>query len=356
MSSRDSHTGPASRRGTAVDEAAEWLAALSDPACEEGERQEFLAWLRRSTLHVEEFLRISALAKRLSSPGLWPPESIQQLVEQARAKPDGLIRLAGPDIERERPRPWKRNGFRLAASIVLAAALGVLAFVPGRIPGDSSTYATATGEMRSIMLPDGSRVDLNTRSRLRLHYSPETRGVELLEGEAIFRVAKDRQRPFRVAARSTEIVAIGTMFNVYAQQARTVVTVLEGRVEVTDRPPAASAAHQQLVLARGDQAVIAPHQPISRVALADPAKVTSWTERRLIFEDTPLANVAAEFARYNSRVIRIEDGAIAARQITGVFDATDPASLVQFLAAQGDIQVTEQDGGWVLRENRSSGL
>jgi transmembrane sensor len=218
----------------------------------------------------------------------------------------------------------------------------------------ASTYTTSIGELRSITLEDGSVVELNTQSRVRTHFTPTERRVELLSGEAVFKVAKNPARPFRVVAGSAEIVAVGTAFNVYAQSSRTVVTVLEGRVRVSGqrsatRKAAASArAEQELELARGEQAIIAPHVPIAKASLADPRQVTSWTERRLVFEETPLADAAAEFARYNARSIRIEDAKVGELHITGVFDATDPESLVQFVEAYGSVGVREDRGGWTL--------
>lgn len=86
-----------------------------------------------------------------------------------------------------------------------------------------------------------------------------------------------------------------------------------------------------------------------RVALDDTQKITSWTQRRLIFEDTTIAAAAAEFARYSPRAIRIEDAQIGARRISGVFDATDPASLVEFLSSDDTIEVHASGNGWTVR-------
>jgi transmembrane sensor len=101
-------------------------------------------------------------------------------------------------------------------------------------------------------------------------------------------------------------------------------------------------------LAVGDQLIVARAQPAIRVSLRDTEKVTSWTERRLIFEDTPLSAAAAEFARYSSRTIRIEDPTVAERKINGVFDATDPASLAEFLSGDESLNVRSDADGWTV--------
>jgi len=153
---------------------------------------------------------------------------------------------------------------------------------------------------------------------------------------------------------ATDIVAVGTAFNVKASDARTVVTVLEGRVRVNQRNAAersaadAAKAINEFELAVGDQLIVAKAQPAIRVSLRDTEKVTSWTERRLIFEDTPLSAAAAEFARYSSRTIRIEDSTVAERKINGVFDATDPASLAEFLSGDETLNVRNDANGWIV--------
>lgn len=353
------------RRQSVADEAAGWLAVCSDAQADAAERAAFVDWLRRSNLHVEEFLRLSALMQRVSGAD-WPQDRIDELVATARESPNVLPlgRAEEPAVARTadarasaglRARPWA-----IAATVMLAIAaavgLGIGAFELGVFGESGTRYATAVGEMRSIVLPDGSVVDLNTRSSVRARFDDEVRLVELEAGEAIFKVTKDPARPFRVVAGETEIVAVGTQFNVYAARARTVVTVLEGRVRVTDRaapppgrPQGSPFVQAAVELGSGEQAVIAPRQPIARVALADPTRVTSWTERRLIFEEATLASVAEEFARYSARVITVEDSALAQRQITGVFDASDPASLVQFLGAQGGVAIVTTEEGWTLR-------
>lgn len=343
-------------------EAAQWLVALSDAECTREEREEFVAWLCRSNLHVEEFLRISELTQELSNcagkRGFWPDDSVAELIATARAGGfAGVVRigaLAGckaprshaADVSGQPTRDRWRPRLAVAASLaILLLAVGVLA---GMFDWGWKTYATSVGEIRSITLEDGSVIELNTRSRLRARFTVSARRLQLLAGEAIFNVARDPQRPFRVSTGSTEIVAVGTQFNVDAHDSSTVVTVLEGRVRVTNNADIPSPIDRQIELARGEQAVIAKHRPPMRIAAADTAKATAWTERRLFFEGATLADVAAEFARYNDRVIRINGDVLAAKRITGVFNSTDQSTFVEFLRTHGDIHVREDARGWIL--------
>lgn len=364
MSSRlDKEFGGAAggRHPAAVVEAAQWLVLLCDPECTYDERQEFVAWLRRSNLHVEEFLRISELTNGLAERATWPEDSVADLIARARnANVDAVTRITPSNVSGSGPPNTPKGGRplrRVAWVASLAAGFLVIGVIAGMLEWVSKTksYATNAGEMRSITLEDGSVVELNTRSRLRARFTANERRVQLLSGEAIFKVTKNPRRPFRVSAGSTDIVAVGTAFNVDAHGSRTVVTVLEGRVRVTGNAhpaPSLSSAPSDpnalFELSRGEQAIVAEHHPPVRVALADTNRVTAWTERRLIFERTTLTDVAAEFARYNDRQIRIVGDALAAKRITGVFNATDQAAFVEFLRTHGDVRVREDTRGWVL--------
>jgi transmembrane sensor len=357
----DNHTSSDSAApAAAARAAAEWLVILSDPECTYEERLDFIAWLRRSNLHVEEFLRVSQLTQELAGSKSWPQDSITGLIEKARAIDSNRVtRLVTTTERSSAPRPAAAGRRRIvqralaASMIILISGVLIAMFDWG-----AKTYITNVGEMRSITLEDGSVVELNTRSRLRARFTAAARDVQLLTGEAIFRVAKNPHRPFRVWSGETEIVAVGTEFNVDAHNSSTVVTVLEGRVRVSNSMSSTSGqstgstepAARPIELASGEQAVVAEYDPPRRVPVPDTKRATAWTERRLIFEETTLTDVAAEFARYNEKSIHILGEPLAGKRITGIFNATDQASFVEFLRTHADVRVHEDARGWVLQE------
>jgi transmembrane sensor len=204
------------------------------------------------------------------------------------------------------------------------------------------TYATGLGEQRTIRLSDSSVIDLNARSRIRVHFTRGERTVELIEGQALFHVAKDSQRPFVVHSDGTAVRAVGTQFDVYRKRTGVVVTVLEGRVSVTSAEADAKSASAltPAVLSAGEQLTVTPVAP-SKPRLADVSAATAWVQRRFVFEDTPLSDVAEEFNRYSPRQLIIEDPELAERTISGIYSSADPASLIGFLRAQPELQVTE---------------
>jgi transmembrane sensor len=228
----------------------------------------------------------------------------------------------------------------------------------------------------SFPLEDGSVVTLNAQSSLELAYTDAERNVRLIQGEALFAVARDPDRPFQVHTRRAVVRAVGTQFNVRFRGEDTTVTVVEGIVEVRSGSDAGDAsgrgvdlsapgdspgdglpginkpsAQPQFVrLTVGQQARVPPRSGQVAVTEIKIDKATSWRERRLEFEAWSLAAVVDEFNLYNDQPIVIQDAALAEKSISGVFSADDRASFALFLDEAGlAVAETRADGTIVLR-------
>jgi transmembrane sensor len=214
------------------------------------------------------------------------------------------------------------------------------------------TYKTDTGERRSITLADGSTVDLNARSRIRVEFVQNRRQVELLAGEALFEVAEDKSRPFVVLSGRLDMRAVGTQFDVNRRRHATTVTVLEGRVvvlPVPDEPTGRPAPAEQVrssaavLVSAGEQVVVTGEEAIPAPQRANILAATAWREHRLVFEGSRLADVAEDFNRYNTRQMVIADPQLQDFHISGVYSSTDPASLLRFLRSQPGIEVVVRE-------------
>ena len=327
-----------------IAEASAWFIEFRAGDVDGDARVRFIEWLRRSPEHIHAYLEISGVWADLPSSDPKGKIDVAGLIARARSEPD-VIALSSngrrPPSVPSAVTPdtlWRsrRAAAALAAVVVLAVA-SVLLLGRGK---SGSSYATGIGEQRTVQLLDGSTVELNSRTMIRVHLTEQRRDVTLLEGQALFRVAKDEQRPFVVRAGDAQVRAVGTEFDVYKKQSATVVTVVEGRVEAYDE--AGSPGTAAIVLFAGEQLTVLPHA-VGKPTRTDPSIATAWVQKRLIFEETPLSDVAEEFNRYNRRPLTIDDSELEKLRISGVYSSTDPASLINFLRSQNSIQVVETE-------------
>lgn len=204
------------------------------------------------------------------------------------------------------------------------------------IAASTSVYATRKGEIRTVKLPDGSVLTLNTDSRVEVALTPTRRRLSLLSGQGLFNVAHDKNRPFVVTAGPVEVTAVGTQFDINIGQRRTEVVVLEGRVRIEPLARRGIARFISVLDRRyldpGQQLVAQAEGELS-VAVADTERATSWRHGRLIFRGEPLKEAVAEFNRYSEHQILIEDTTLARLPVSGVFSAARPKN---FLAAVAD--------------------
>lgn len=327
-----------------LEEASIWFFDCNEAALDTAGRERFYLWLRRSPEHVRAYIEIAAVwedSARLSSPQKSQLDAVIAQVLAEHNVIDILPRSGNEDSARSKSSSRTRP-FAIAASILLLiGAFGAWRFLP------RDSYSTEIAEQRSIRLEDGSIIELNSRSRIRVRYSDAERDVDLLEGQALFRVSKDVTRPFIVNSGTTRVRAVGTQFDVYRRPTGTTVTVIEGRVAVLSDPPAGKGEGASLpILVAGEQLTVSPvltAQPTLQPTRVDAAAVTAWTERKLVFNETPLAEVVAEFNRYNERQIVVDDPTLADFHIRGNFQTTDPERLIQFLHDRFAVQVSEQD-------------
>ena len=343
-------------------EAVDWLLRFQETRAAESDRQGFSEWLLRSPVHVEEYLRVSC-SWSLLNVGAGGDLEARELVAAAKKhhETDNVVSLPRLTVRETRAagrssasRDWR---IALVASLVLGIGLSVT-YLSWHSP---MTFQTVVGEQRSFTLQDGSIVFLNTNSKVRVRWLSAERHIDLLRGEARFKVAKDALRPFTVATTTAGVRAVGTVFNVRAEPLSTQVAVLEGQVEVT--VAAANEVSEGTQVSAQEASAGVPSRTISRVRLAagERAAVTSlgietntgppiesvmaWTERRLVFRDQPLNAVLLEFNRYRMQPLVLDDPALAALRISGVFDLSDPESLIAYLSTYETVQVDRKSDG-----------
>jgi transmembrane sensor len=329
--------------------AADWFIANREGLTIE-QRQSFTDWLKTSPVHVEEYLAVAVIARDLRRACAEPARSIDTLVASARSEQHSTVAALRPaGVSDDTPVAWR--GWQLAAVALSVAVLVVSSLVllrdsditrsVGMSPETVATihYQTGHGQQHAYELADHSVVRLNTDSDLTIRYSQTERAATLNFGEAVFEVNADTARPFRVTAKSAQIVDLGTKFNVRLKNATTVVTVMEGRIEVL--PSNAGPNEAGLQVAAGGQVSVTDGVVPTPPVPVDTGRATAWLHRQISFDREPLEHVAAEFNRYSPKSIEITTPALRSLRVSGVFTTDDTAAFIAFLASLDGVQVEE---------------
>jgi transmembrane sensor len=248
-----------------------------------------------------------------------------------------LDRAVDPDLLRKQTLR-ARWPLALAASVALTFIVGGYLLVQSRFGWQH--YETRVGGFSRIVLEDGSVIDLNTDSDVRVRLKAHRREVRLLRGEGRFQVAHDRDRPFVVTAADASVRAVGTAFSVRLRDASQVdVLVAEGIVAVAS----STIPHAPPVTA-GEAAVLQPnHMSVRHVEPEVLQRRLAWTSGRLQFRGETLGDAVVEFNRYNRRQIRLADSSLSRLRVGGTFNATDPESFAAALSSAFRLQVSAND-------------
>lgn len=282
------------------------------------EQAELEAWLEAATAHRVAWLRMS----------------------HGWEKVGRLASLRSPEqVPAAHPRPWRQRWRPAALAASLALAVGLGSLVATNSLGRKA-YVTEVGGHATVPLADGSKIELNTDTRVRATIEDGERAVWLDRGEAYFEVARDDSRPFVVYAGERRITVLGTKFSVRRDGKRVIVAVAEGKVRVEEvratKPPA--------VVTGGDVVIADPSAML--VTPKSPARVESelaWREGLLKFDKSALSEAADEVNRYNRRKLVVEDEAAGAIRITGSFEAENVDAFARLLRDAFGLNVEEND-------------
>ncbi len=254
--------------------------------------------------------------------------------------------------------PPSRIGSAPMRALAVCAAL-VLIVVGGWFYTRDPGLITRSGEQRTLTLEDGTRVYLNTASRMHVRYSRDSRRVELDDGEAFFEVAKHADWPFVVIAGGRQVVARGTAFLVRRDDERLAITLVEGKVTVapagealasattaatgpaTSQPAPPEGAKDHFTLSPGQRVTFAGH---AAPKLDQPSLegVTAWQHGQVVLDHTPLADAAAEMNRYSDIKLRIEDPAARRAEVTGIFRTGDSEYFAQAVSETYHLRVASR--------------
>ncbi len=215
-----------------------------------------------------------------------------------------------------RPRYRRRL---LSMAVACSAVLAVTIFYPPNLW--QADYVTDKGQQRNITLADGSEVILNSASALAIHFDQNVRRIELLQGEAFFKVAKDKNHPFIVNTNGSEVRAVGTAFDISYQAKQIKVELTEGIIDIQD------AKHQHSERLHAGQSALISDDAVALQPSQKPENMALWREGYLQFDNLPLSEAVEQINHYRKGRLVLLNNALANKRVSGLFrlDALDQA-------------------------------
>jgi transmembrane sensor len=323
-------------------EAAAWIAKLHGPERTPELEEDFKAWLKMDPRHAAAFEHITETWNAIANVNI-----------------GGLPRL--PDLSSDASRDSRPRGFhisRQAVAVCLLLAAVSLATYNYLTLGN---YTTDIGEQRIVALADGSRVYLNSATRLNVYLEPEMRTIRLERGEAYFEVAKDTNRPFKVTAGDRTITALGTSFIVRNDPSSTAVTLIEGKIAVASTSPEASVLSpesgprtqpSELVLRPGQRLTFRATERDTRIDTPRIEAITAWRRGEVVLDETPLSAAVQEMNRYQRKQLVIDDPDIGTLPISGIYRTGNNQDFANALAAVYELDITADGNDIHVRRKR----
>lgn len=300
-------------------QAAEWLVRLDDDASP-ADQQAFSAWLAANPEHQEA---VRVLQGSLAPLRELPRAPARAALKRVAARPAGKRTL---------------KALALGLALLLPVSALMQHYPPAYLLAD---IRTGTGQWSSQQLPDGSRISLDGRSAVDLHFDARSRTLRLLSGEILLDVAKDASRPFLVVTEHGSIRALGTRFVVERSDASTRLAMLESSTEVKSAGSTRTVGAGQQV--RFDAHGLQPTEAIDAAGLEQ-----AWANHQLVIREQPLGEVLERLGRNHGGYLLFDAKALAHLKVSAVLPADDSQRALRLLARSFPIRV-EHYTPWVTR-------
>ncbi|WP_243397835.1 FecR domain-containing protein [Herbaspirillum robiniae] len=301
-------------------EAATWLMELHEGPLGPGQRIRFAQWRQRSPAHERAWEKAAVLLEKFNT--LPPPGAV------------ALKKISAPE---------RRKAIKMLAAALAIGPAAWIAYRAAPWSDPAGHYRTAVGERRELVLDDGSRVNLNTDTRIEVAFSASERRIRLQRGEVMITTAKDRlqqPRPFLVTVEEGRIRALGTRFTVQQLDRSSRVAVFEGAVEISPAGMPSAAT----VMPAGMQTTFTRTQVAPPSSCDDAA--AAWTSGMLMADRMPMERFIAELGRYRSGTLQI-DSRVAALPVSGVFPVNDTGLTLALLEQTMPVRMQYFTRYWV---------
>lgn len=306
--------------------AAAWVERRANTVWCEADQRELDAWLAASPAHLVAYLRADDIWKRA--------DRLRALNRPTGMKPEAAAL------------PSKPIFLRIAAAFALTALAGTAAAIYIATP-KQQTYSTTIGGRETLALDDGSRIELNTNTSIRVAFSGGQRNIWLDRGEAYFNIVHDAAHPFVVTLGDRRVIDLGTRFRIRRDSDRIEVALLEGKARFDAEIH--SAQPRQTTLTPGDVVTATANSiSLAKHPLRNLEIDLSWRNGMLVFEHATLGDVVNQYNRYNRTKLVIADAAVAQLTISGTLPATDIGAFTRVATKLFKLHIEQHEGEVVV--------
>lgn len=308
-------------------QASDWLQRRNVWNWSERDQVEFDVWLESSLANSLAFWRLKSAwdrAERLSALKLSNQPNIQSRTRTVR---------------------WP-NKLRVAVGVALIAVSGIVTAQFLQTAPAVKTYMTTVGGHKTLVLSDGSSIELNTDTVLRIRAN-NSRRVWLEKGEAYFQIKHDDAHPFTVTAGKHRVRDIGTKFSIRRDIDHLRIGLIEGLALV--EPTNKASVQKSVLLHPGDVAVASANSiAVDRGPVRDLTTTLGWRRGMIVFHHTTLADAAAEFNRYRHEKLRVSDPKAARLMMNGTFPVDDPEAFVRVTQQVFGLRARKDEAGIII--------
>ncbi|UVT14931.1 MAG: FecR family protein [Nitrospira sp.] len=309
-------------RARVWDEANTWILRVHSGLMSSEEQREFEAWHARSPVHQSQFQDAERFWLALDGLTGQVARGKHESTQVGFATRGGPSMIFGSAARLRRP-AMAATFLVIITTMLLWSTLTVWL----------SDYNTAVGEQKSVTLADGSTVFMNTHSAFSAKLSEHRRSLTLMQGEALFEVAPDAERPFEVTVDGWVVRAVGTKFNIDHHTDIMTVTVIEGAVRLLHDNHAWD-------VPAGYRMTYDEHHILNEPEPADVLKITSWRKGEFSFTDMPLSMIVEELNRYRPGRIVIATASLRDLRLSGSVSLNDPDHSLNMLKSVHPFRVT----------------
>ena len=302
------------------------------------------AWIKCDLLHRHAYdaaaeawaLAGDALVRRPTEP------------ELRNDRYDGAVSVA--TWKARRPKVWLVWSAAAAGVAAVCLTLAGWDFVAQHRIQQQGQFGTGVAQTGQIVLKDGSQVEMGAMTKIDVNFVGRKRDITLRDGEALFKVAHDRSRPFVVDTSHAQITAVGTAFDVHSTPDRVVISVTEGVVSIDSRtgqggPFRLAAGHRMIASSRGIEIVQIDD---------DPRASLPWLDGRLEFRNQPLSTVLYDVNRYARTPVVLGDPAAGTFDFTGTVQVDAIEDWAKALPSVFPLNAETAAGKIVLTSKKSS--